>query len=54
MPDLGAAGGTSPAYVIWGASTQGGKSHLPPGSPSCTNAIGMANMTLEAMLGAFF
>ena len=51
---MGAAGGTSPAYVIWGASTQGGKSHLPPGSPSCTNAIGMANMTLEAMLGAFF
>ena len=52
--DVCCTGGSSPSYLIWGASTQGGKSHLPPGSPSSTNAIGMANMTLEAMLGAFF
>ena len=51
---------TQPGYLlyepeqVWGASTQGGRSHLPPGSPNCVNAIGRANMTLVDLLEAFF
>ena len=52
--DVCCTGDSSPSFIVWGASTQGGKSGLPPGSPSCTNAIGRANMTLAAMLQAFF
>ena len=52
--DVCCTGGSSPSFIVWGASSQGGKDDLPPGSPSCTNAIGRANMTLVAMLQAFF
>ena len=34
--------------------SQGGKSQLPPGSPSSTNAIGRRNSTLAELLQAFF
>ena len=52
--DVCCTGGSSPSFVVWGASTQGSRSKLPPGSPSCTNALGRSNMTLAAMLQAFF
>ena len=52
--DVCCTGGSTPAFIIWGASTQGGKSHLPPGSPSSTNAIGRRNSTLAELLQAFF
>ena len=43
------------AYVIWGASTQGGPP-LPPltGSDAGTNAVGVAPMALTEMLAAYF
>jgi hypothetical protein len=52
--DVCCSGGSSPSYIVWGASTQGAKSRLPAGSPSCVNAIGVANMTLPEQLQAFF
>mmetsp|Transcript_1515 Transcript_1515/g.3944 ORF Transcript_1515/g.3944 Transcript_1515/m.3944 type:complete len:359 (+) Transcript_1515:48-1124(+) len=52
--DVCCTGGSSPSFLVWGASTQGHKPDLPPGSPSCTNAIGRANVTLEVLLDSFF
>ena len=52
--DVCCTGGSSPSFIVWGASTQGARSRLPPGSPNCVNAIGRSNMTLAAMLQAFF
>ena len=52
--DVCCTGGSSPSFLVWGASTQGAKSRLPAGSPSCINAIGRANMTLVELLEAFF
>ena len=52
--DVCCTGGSSPSFIIWGASTQGARSHLPAGSPSCTNAVGVANMTLVQLLESFF
>jgi hypothetical protein len=52
--DVCCTGGSTPAFIIWGASTQGGKSALPPGSPSSVNALGRRNSTLAELLTAFF
>ena len=52
--DVCCSGGSVGAFVIWGASTQGGASKLPPGSPSFTNAIGYRNSTLADLLCSFF
>ena len=52
--DVCCSGGSVGAFLIWGASTQGGRSKLPSGSPSCTNAVGYRNSTLRELLEAFF
>ena len=52
--DVCCSGGSVGAFLIWGASTQGGRSKLPSGSPSCTNAVGFMNSTLRELLEAFF
>ena len=52
--DVCCSGGSVGAFLIWGASTQGGRSKLPSGSPSCTNAVGFRNSTLRELLEAFF
>lgn len=52
--DVCCLGGSVGAFIIWGASTQGGASKLPPGVPGMTNAIGFRNSTLQELLEAFF
>eukprot|EP01052_Picozoa_sp_SAG31_P034399 SAG31_NODE_4015_length_3662_cov_4.196464_3_plen_157_part_00 len=52
--DVCCSGGSVGAFLIWGASTQGGRSNLPAGVPSFTNALGFRNDTLEGLLAAFF
>lgn len=45
----------SSAYVIWGASTQGGPPRPPlTGSSAGTNAVGIAPMPLTELLAAYF
>lgn len=43
------------AYVIWGASTQGGPPHPPlNGKDAGTNSLGISSMALPDMLSAYF
>lgn len=43
------------AYVIWGASTQGGPPKPPlTGTDAGTNAVGVAPMALTEMLAGYF
>jgi len=52
--DVCCHGGGKGAWLVWGASTQGGKP-TPPAKHGCTNAVGFAaNLTLAELLESFF
>jgi hypothetical protein len=51
-----AAAGVEGTWLMWDASTQGGKSRLPSSfmGSSCSNVVAHSNLTLGALLGSFF
>jgi len=51
-----ASAGVEGSWLMWDASTQGGKSRLPANftGASCSNVVAYSNLTLGALLGSFF